>query len=818
MWRCSISVSDGEKAQASVFNSSFISREVDSGTVAKIDLADPDTDSQTDVQSNMNGLQSFTGAARNGSPTQKPSFTTDNIGASGDDLFERTDAVQAQVEANTTNVASNTAESLAIRNTTGTTTSDTDMGSYTAGTNGFNLTASQSTKQNIQGLIDGVDERILLTEKGAANGVATLDASSRLPASQLPTSATEYKGAWDASTNTPTLADGVGTNGDLYRVSVAGTIDLGSGSETYGVGDAVIYNGTIWQKIPADDAVTSVNGQSGIVALTTTDIPEGTNEYYTNAKADARIAAASIDALSDVDTTTVAPTEGQALVYDSVGGEWVPGDAGSGSGAGSKTYFADGDFENNIDDASVYDDSGSYVDGTGGSPTALSIAATATALAGDQSLEISKAASDATGEGVTLTTQTIDEIDLGKELFFRFAVDATDANYTTDDILIKAYDVTNSVILSVTSLSNLSVNGGLINTQSTVVGKVLTNPTTAEVRLSLHVETDSNTGSTWDIRLDEARIGPDGDVLVIDNGPVGEIIALGDTTAPDDFLYCDGSSVSRTTYAALFAVIGTAYGTADGASFNLPDLRGQFLRGQDDGQGVDPDAGSRTAAATGGNTGDNVGSVQDDAFESHNHTVDFTSSGAAGALQAPGGVFPSGVSGSTGGNETRPKNTYVRYYIRYQNTTNSVVSVGVFEVLDVLSSSTAAVTSGVRVSLTGNGVSLSPGTWELDSHYTFFRNGGTSNATGFSAEWSGAQNAFVDVSTLSGATIDYRFGNTVASISFNTTPQIDGFSGKGGKLIVTLTEPQTMYVNSIITAGTPANFTTQVGVSAKRLR
>lgn len=51
---------------------------------------------------------------------------------------------------------------------------------------------------------------------------------------------------------------------------------------------------------------------------------------------------------------------------------------------------------------------------------------------------------------------------------------------------------------------------------------------------------------------------------------------------------CDGSAVSRTTYAALFGVIGTAFGVGDGATtFNVPELRGEFIRGLDNGRGVD---------------------------------------------------------------------------------------------------------------------------------------------------------------------------------------------------------------------------------------
>ena len=157
-----------------------------------------------------------------------------------------------------------------------------------------------------------IANKIDTSEKGAVNGVATLDGSGRMPSAQLPTSATEYKGAWNASTNTPTLIDGTGTNGDLYRVSVAGSQDLGSGSIAFGVGDALIYNGTIWERIPADDAVTSVNTQTGVVVLDTDDISEGVNKY----------ANGSIDTHSDVDTTSVAPTDGQVLTWVDANSAW----------------------------------------------------------------------------------------------------------------------------------------------------------------------------------------------------------------------------------------------------------------------------------------------------------------------------------------------------------------------------------------------------------------------------------------------------------------------------------------------------------------
>jgi len=100
---------------------------------------------------------------------------------------------------------------------------------------------------------------------GLANGVATLDSGGKIPASQLPSSVMEYKGTWNASTNTPTLADGTGDNGDVYLVSVAGTQNLGSGNITFAVGDWVVYNGTIWQKSLNSNAVASVFGRTGTI-------------------------------------------------------------------------------------------------------------------------------------------------------------------------------------------------------------------------------------------------------------------------------------------------------------------------------------------------------------------------------------------------------------------------------------------------------------------------------------------------------------------------------------------------------------------------
>ncbi len=88
------------------------------------------------------------------------------------------------------------------------------------------------------------------------------------------------------------------------------------------------------------------------------------------------------------------------------------------------------------------------------------------------------------------------------------------------------------------------------------------------------------------------------------------------STAPSGYLKCNGAAISRTTYAALFSAIGTTFGAGDGSTtFNIPDLRGEFIRGWDDARGVDT---SRV-----------FGSWQDGQNLSHTHTATVGSYGHA---------------------------------------------------------------------------------------------------------------------------------------------------------------------------------------------
>lgn len=134
--------------------------------------------------------------------------------------------------------------------------------------------------------------------------------------------------------------------------------------------------------------------------------------------------------------------------------------------------------------------------------------------------------------------------------------------------------------------------------------------------------------------------------------PAGAVFHFAMGAAPTGWLTCDGSEVSRTTYATLFAAIGTLYGAGNGSTtFNLPDLRGEFIRGADGGRGVD--------------VGRVLGSWQGDDFRSHAHEISgaslivnkypaitqWSAQVATGYLEMNGGVV-----GSSGGAETRPRN------------------------------------------------------------------------------------------------------------------------------------------------------------------
>lgn len=136
--------------------------------------------------------------------------------------------------------------------------------------------------------------------------------------------------------------------------------------------------------------------------------------------------------------------------------------------------------------------------------------------------------------------------------------------------------------------------------------------------------------------------------------PIASIHAFATQTVPDGYLICNGSAVSRTEFADLFAALGTVWGEGDGSTtFNIPDLRGEFLRGFDAGRGVDVD---RVFA-----------SWQEDEFKSHKHSyLDSRQGGRADRIDTTNDNFGQMDSETdpTGGDETRPRNVAVTYAIK----------------------------------------------------------------------------------------------------------------------------------------------------------
>lgn len=139
--------------------------------------------------------------------------------------------------------------------------------------------------------------------------------------------------------------------------------------------------------------------------------------------------------------------------------------------------------------------------------------------------------------------------------------------------------------------------------------------------------------------------------------PVSTVIWVPLSLPPTGYLKANGAAISRAAYSALFSKIGTMFGAGDGSTtFNLPDLRGEFIRGFDDGRGVDP--------------GRNLGSWQTDMFKLHNHTTTFGAEtglhDAGDDLTLPGQGYPQTVtSNGTGGTETRPRNLALLACIKF---------------------------------------------------------------------------------------------------------------------------------------------------------
>ncbi len=139
--------------------------------------------------------------------------------------------------------------------------------------NAKSATGHTHTSANVTDFSAAADARITL-KRGAVNGIASLGAGGKVPASELSLVNTVYKGKWNATTNSPTLVSSVGTQGWYYVVDPAGTTTI-DGINDWGLNDHIIFNGSVWEKNDHTDAVTSVSGRQGAVVLAATDLVSG---------------------------------------------------------------------------------------------------------------------------------------------------------------------------------------------------------------------------------------------------------------------------------------------------------------------------------------------------------------------------------------------------------------------------------------------------------------------------------------------------------------------------------------------------------------
>jgi len=148
------------------------------------------------------------------------------------------------------------------------------------------------TSQTVLDTLDSLQSQInsLIPSQTGNSGKYLTTNGSVLSWASIAGGGLSYQGTWNASTNIPTLTSSTGTNGYYYIVSTSGSTNL-DGITDWVVGDWLLFNGTVWQKIDQSNLVTSVNGQTGAVSLTTSNISEGSNLYYTDARARSALSA-----------------------------------------------------------------------------------------------------------------------------------------------------------------------------------------------------------------------------------------------------------------------------------------------------------------------------------------------------------------------------------------------------------------------------------------------------------------------------------------------------------------------------------------------
>ena len=501
--------------------------------------------------------------------------------------------------------------------------------------------------------------------KDQPNGYAGLDMSGKIPISSLASQPLVFRGCWDASTNTPTLVSGVGTNGDYWLVSVAGTTNL-DGYNSWSVGDAALFKAGMpgfWSRLDHVSEVVSVNGQIGVVSLGLDDLddvaagsPNNGEGLYWNGSNWVNtpvlrtldgvapvLPSGNIDLIAGTDITltpgvgsiTINSSGGSSVTLANAGGDETLVKNGTGPSLISKGISAGTGITltSNANWVTVTNSSPAsgvtlasaggtetlVNDGTGPSLATKGLSAgtgiTLTGTATDITVTNSSPAS-----GVTLTNaggdETLVKNGTGPSLISKGISAGTGISLSSNANLVT---VTNSSPASSVTLASAGGTETLVNDG--------TGPSLATKGLS------AGTGITLTSNATSITIAASASSGSI---PTGTLLDFAGTVAPSGYLLCDGAAVSKITYAALFAVIDYNYG-GSGVNFNVPDFRGRFARYADNmGTGAaGRDLGTRDATqAQTQSTATNGITIATDG--SHSHFVPGTWNGTASAAATPG--------------------------------------------------------------------------------------------------------------------------------------------------------------------------------------
>jgi len=486
------SVNDGEDGDAANFNSSFMSREIDTSTVAKIDLNDSGSTAITDLQLTVNGK------------VISPITHADNVLLKTDGVDTKTmqeTGISVDDSDNVTGVNNLTVDGNLTVNGTTTTVDSTIMDikdpNITLNNGGNQATADGTSGLTVE-MSDATDV-VMVYDSTLASRWKCGDAGSEIEVVNTTTTQT----LTSKTLNSPAINfanTDYGTASNTQRLILPNDTTANLAGLT-NVNALLAYDNTL--------NIVAYNNGSGWVNL----VSESTTQTLTNKTLTSAVLNTGVSGTAVLDEDDLVSNSDTQLATQQSIKAYVDTQVASGGGGGSKSWLTgdNSNFENDTGDWAAFDDGSvaTPVDGTGGSPANISIARTTTAgevLAGSGSLEITKAnTADSQGEGAAVAF-SIDYGEQGKQQFISFKM-KSGSGFVNGLFQMFVYDVTNATVLNVHTLDGGS--GELYATPSTgtnVHGTFF--PASDSTSYRFIIMCNGTDTDNFDFSIDEVKIGP----------------------------------------------------------------------------------------------------------------------------------------------------------------------------------------------------------------------------------------------------------------------------------------------------------------------